>query len=128
MGADAPKAAGHAAHWDYEGAGAPEKWGQLQSDFRVCDLGMQQSPIDLRAATPASLGTIEPAFVEMPLRIVHNGHTIQVNCPPGSASQIAGERYELVQFHFHHPSEHILDGTRFELECHFVHQIGRAHV
>ncbi len=112
----------HAPHWDYKGDGAPERWGQLQSDFRVCDLGMQQSPVDLHDAVPAGLGGIDPAFAETPLKILNNGHTIQVNCAPGSASRIAGERYDLAQFHFHHPSEHILDGTRFELECHFVHR------
>lgn len=112
----------HARHWDYEGAGAPDKWGQLQADFRACDLGLQQSPIDLRDARPASMESIDLTFVEMPLRVLNNGHTIQVNCTPGSGMRIGAERYELVQFHFHHPSEHLLDGTRFELECHFVHR------
>lgn len=109
-------------HWSYSGEGAPERWGHLQSDFRVCDLGMEQSPVDLRGTTPAQLGGVEPEFRPMPLKIVHNGHTIQVNCPPGSFSTIDGQRYELVQFHFHHPSEHLLEGRRFEIELHFVHR------
>lgn len=112
----------HAPHWDYEGPGAPDKWGQLQADFRACDLGLQQSPIDLRSAQAARLDSIDITFVDMPLRVVNNGHTIQVNCVPGSGMRIGADRYELVQFHFHHPSEHLLDGTRFELECHFVHR------
>ena len=32
-----------------------------------------------------------------------------------------GTRFELEQFHFHHPSEHTLDGAHYPLEVHFVH-------
>ncbi|MBY0430110.1 MAG: carbonic anhydrase family protein, partial [Rhodospirillales bacterium] len=32
------------------------------------------------------------------------------------------ELYKLVQFHFHHPSEHLLSGKRFKMEAHFVHK------
>ena len=34
-------------HWSYEGEEGPEQWGELSPAFRVCDLGVQQSPIDL---------------------------------------------------------------------------------
>ena len=58
------------------------------------------------------------------LRIVNNGHTIQVNADPGSSCTIGGVKYDLLQFHFHHPSEHLLAGKPFDLECHFVHKSG----
>ncbi|MDA0262244.1 MAG: carbonic anhydrase [Proteobacteria bacterium] len=113
----------HAApHWGYEGEGAPDRWGSLQPNFKVCDLGLEQSPIDLNGAITADVGGVDTRFAEMRLRILNNGHTIQVNCDAGSYSNIRGERYELAQFHFHHPSEHLLSGKNFELECHFVHR------
>ena len=111
-----------APHWDYTGAAAPERWGNLSPDFRVCSLGMEQTPVDLTGAIRAEAGAVEPNFQPMPLRIVNNGHTIQVNCPPGSTTKINGATYDLAQFHFHHPSEHLLNGSRFDLECHFVHR------
>lgn len=123
--ADKPKAPGadaHAPHWSYEGNGGPQNWGQLQADFRVCDLGLEQTPIDLKAATRAEVGLVEPNFREIPLTILNNGHTIQVNCATGCNTVINGMRYELLQFHFHHPSEHLLSGKRFDLELHFVHR------
>ncbi|MGQ0664959.1 MAG: carbonic anhydrase [Pseudomonadota bacterium] len=123
-GAPAGGGAAHHPHWGYEGAGAPEHWGSLEPQFKVCELGMEQTPIDLAGAIRAELGGVEVAFGDMPLRIVNNGHTIQVNCAPGSAARINGTRYELLQFHFHHPSEHLLSGKSFELECHFVHRSG----
>jgi carbonic anhydrase len=36
--------------------------------------------------------------------------------------QVAGVSYKLLQFHFNHPSEHAVDGSRFDMEAHFVNQ------
>ena len=36
IASDAPVNGGAAAHWSYEGVGNPEKWGELQSDFKMC--------------------------------------------------------------------------------------------
>jgi carbonic anhydrase len=108
--------------WTYSGNGGPEEWGRLSPEFRACDLGRQQSPVDLTRAIAGEPSVPEVAFQPIPLRILNNGHTIQVNAAPGSWSRIGGERFELLQFHFHHPSEHTLDGRRVDLEVHFVHR------
>jgi carbonic anhydrase len=113
---------GDAPHWSYEGEAGPENWGQLSADFRVCELGFEQTPIDLKNAVSAQLLGVEPEFQSMPLKIVNTGHTIQVNCEPGSRTRIDGRQFELLQFHFHHPSEHLLSGRAFDLELHFVHR------
>lgn len=34
---------------------------------------------------------------------------------------VGPKKYNLVQFHFHTPSEHALDGKRYPVEVHFVH-------
>jgi carbonic anhydrase len=36
--------------------------------------------------------------------------------------EIGGKRYELLQFHFHRPSEERIDGRQFELSVHLVHK------
>ncbi|QEX24596.1 carbonate dehydratase [Hypericibacter adhaerens] len=113
---------GEAAHWSYEGEAGPQNWGELSADFKVCELGFEQTPIDLKNAISAQLAGVEPDFRPMPLKILNNGHTIQVNCDPGSRSRIDGRSFELLQFHFHHPSEHLLAGRAFDLELHFVHR------
>jgi len=123
--AGADKAAGHgggAPHWGYVGAGGPDNWGTLSADFKVCDLGLEQTPIDLASTVRAELAGVESMFQDSALTVVNNGHTIQANCAAGNYSLIGGERFELLQFHFHHPSEHKLAGQAFPLECHFVHR------
>ena len=54
--------------------------------------------------------------------VQHNGHTIQVDYPLGNYIELEGERYDLVQFHFHAPSEHKVAGIPYDFELHFVHK------
>jgi carbonic anhydrase len=123
IASDAPgHGAAAAAHWSYDGDGNPEKWGDLQSDFKMCQLGLEQTPIDLSNGIKGDVGSVDYDYKPLPLRIVNNGHTIQLKADPGSACVIGGLRYELLQFHLHHPSEHLLAGKGFDLECHFVHK------
>jgi carbonic anhydrase len=112
----------HGAHWGYDGKAGPEHWGDLEAEFKSCALGTQQSPIDIVDAIPAEIGSIELSWRAVPLRIVNNGHTIQVNCEAGCTSRIAGTDYALLQFHFHHPSEHLVSGQGLPMEAHFVHK------
>ncbi|WP_426537656.1 carbonic anhydrase family protein [Bradyrhizobium sp. McL0615] len=45
----------------------------------------------------------------------------QLNAPKGDNLRLRDRSFELTQFHFHHPSEHLVDGKRFGMEAHFVH-------
>lgn len=121
-------APGATTHWGYQGNTGPEHWGELQPDFKVCQLGIEQAPVDLAGGMTGDPGAIALDYKPLPLRIVNNGHTIQVNADAGSGCAIAGTRYELLQFHFHHPSEHLLSGRPFDLECHFVHRSGAGNI
>ncbi len=112
----------HPAHWTYGGEGGPEHWGELSPDNQLCAVGRQQSPIDLSGAMSA--GIPAPAAHWIPTQgamVVNNGHTIQVDVPEGGNVTLDGKDYTLKQFHFHHPSEHTIDGKQFPLEAHFVH-------
>jgi len=119
-------AGGHAtAHWSYGGADGPEHWGDLSADFVACSAGRMQSPIDIAsAATGLAVGApaYEIAYQDVPLSILHNGHTVQLNYAPGSSMSIEDQQYDLLQFHFHAPSEHTVDGKAFPMEAHFVHK------
>lgn len=108
--------------WEYEGAEGPEFWGELAEEFSVCSAGAQQSPIDLKGPVDADFSALELDYQSSPLAIVNNGHTIQVNYAPGSTLTLDGQTYELLQFHFHDPSEHTVDGSAYPMEAHLVHK------
>jgi carbonic anhydrase len=123
-GAHPPEQAAHPAghHWGYEGAEGPQAWGTLEHDYAACAEGKHQSPVDIHAPQPADLPALAFDYQPSPLKIVDNGHTIQVNFAPGSRVTVGGATYALVQMHFHHPGENTLDERAFPMEAHLVHK------
>jgi carbonic anhydrase len=125
LAADAPPTpAEHVHHWSYQGGTGPAKWGKLEEDYQVCGLGHTQSPIDIQdaVAKKADLAPIAFDYKPSPLKLIDNGHTVQVTYAPGSSITAQGKRYELVQFHFHHPSEEKVNGKRADMVAHLVHK------
>jgi carbonic anhydrase len=108
-------------HWGYEGEGGPEHWGELSEEYELCETGVEQSPIDLSGETEQDLANIQFSYEPSAINILNNGHTIQVNYDEGSSIEVNGTRYQLLQFHFHAPSEHTEDGESFPAELHLVH-------
>ena len=108
-------------HWSYDGATGPEKWGGLDAEDAVCSAGGQQSPIDISAPINARQPPLRMNWSKRPDTIVNNGHTIELEFAEGNTLQMGDRRYALKQFHFHHPSEHLIEGKRFAMEAHFVH-------
>jgi carbonic anhydrase len=111
-----------ASHWGYVGEGSPDQWGNLSNDYRICSSGADQSPIDLHAPIRAELENLEISYQPSPLKILNNGHTVQINYAPGSTLRLDGQGYDLLQFHFHTPSEHTLEQHQFDMELHLVHK------
>jgi carbonic anhydrase len=115
------RAEGAAPHWTYEGHGGADEWGALDSRFKACAVGAEQSPIDLKKATKADVGALKIDWESEANKVVNNVHTIQCNVAKASTATLDGETYTLKQYHFHTPSEHALDGARTDMEVHFVH-------
>ena len=122
----------HAAHWGYEADNGPDAWGSMSSEWALCTEGREQSPIDLTGATMIKLPAVDihtPSEQEVEvlnqvgvINELDNGHTIQINAKTSEKLTVGDKSYALVQFHFHAPSEHTVDGERFPMEMHFVHQ------
>lgn len=111
-----------APHWGYGGAGNPTQWGSISKDFAACELGRDQSPINLENAIASKPANISFDYKPSPLSVVNNGHTIQVNYAEGSTVTIDGQKYALLQFHFHTPSEHAVNAKASAMELHLVHR------
>jgi carbonic anhydrase len=110
---------GHDVHWGYEGDNGPEHWG---ANFPICGKGKKQSPLNIVGPFEKGKDTIAVAYKEGQLKMINNGHTIQVNVEPGSKLTINKEEYDLLQFHFHRPSEEQIDGKNSAMVAHFVHK------
>lgn len=111
-----------ATHWGYSGHEGPSHWGELSHDYEACQSGKKQSPINITGAQTANLAKIEFHYQPGALDVVNNGHTIQVNVPAGSYIVADGKKYKLLQFHFHSPSEHEINGKHADMVAHLVHQ------
>ena len=91
----------------------------------------RQSPIDIspfRVTYREQLA--RPAFDypdSIDVTLVNTGSpdefaTVRADIPPGAAGlSLAGRDWDLVQFHWHTPSEHTVDGRHRALEMHLVH-------
>ena len=84
-----------------------------------------QSPINIEAENYLKATSADIKFNythEQLFEVKHSGHTI--SCTPSSQNYIIvdEQRYNLVEFHFHVPSEHQVNGQSFSGEIHFVHK------
>ena len=91
-----------------------------------------QSPIDFITKDLIPLHKDEmrkvPFKIKYPSKIdgchiINNGYTVQVNIPSDVSCEmhLKGDVFKLVQFHFHCPSEHTIDGRSYHMEMHLVH-------
>ncbi len=108
------------SHWGYEGHEGPAHWAKLSADNFACS-GKNQSPINLTGFVEADLSPIQFNYLQGGNEIVNNGHTVQVNYQAGSSISVDGQTFNLLQFHFHAPSENHINGHSYPLEAHLVH-------
>lgn len=121
-----------APDFSYGGYKNPTNWDELSPNWAACGSGTQQSPIDIKSSLLGGIGSIlTPANIQFNYQsltnftVQNNGHTIQVNYPYPSGTStmtVDGTTYQLVQFHLHTHSEHLINGEAAALELHLVHQ------
>lgn len=106
--------------WTYQ-----DPWGG------ACKEGSLQSPIrlDERNATETEDGRYDLDISGVPeqvgnVTVINNFHgSPQIILPQGSCKvTFGGEQFDLIQIHFHSPSEHLLNNKRFPMEAHLVHR------
>src|SRR5690606_8849805 len=108
--------------WDYGLDRGPERWAGINPEFATCATGKAQSPIDISGEMEASATPISFDYNRGEASVINNGHTIQVNVAQGSQLSFGKDNYDLLQFHFHTPSETTFEGLHYPLEAHFVHR------
>ena len=122
-------AAAQQKDWSYEGKQGPMNWAHLDSSWRACGDGKQQSPIDIKGARLSpDAKPIEFHYISSSMILVNTGHTVEVQPKPGSYIIADGTRYELVEFHFHHPGEETVNGKLSDMSVQFVHKSADGRV
>jgi len=120
--------AASAQEFGYHDPIGPDDWCGLSTDYAACcGAGGQQSPVDIVADAVQFEKKLPPLRLKQAgvttLDVVNNGHTVQANVPTGAGTlTLSGTQYNLLQFHFHTPSEHAVDGEHAALEMHMVHK------
>lgn len=126
--AAAAPARGHAAGngpalpWTYDGSTGPSAWGALKPEYALCAQGQRQSPIDLQGGLPVDLEPVRFDYRASRFGVVDTGRTLQVNVAAGNTIELGGRKFELKRVQFHHPAEHRIDGRRFAMSAHLVHE------
>jgi len=112
----------------YSGASGPLHWGGINDHWSACAAGRNQSPVNLAQAVEAELAPVQLNYTTFGADVINTTHSIQVNYRPGSTLRADGRAFTLLQFHFHSPSEHHLDGHDTPLEAHLVHQDAQGNL
>ncbi|KAJ9698068.1 hypothetical protein PVL29_007261 [Vitis rotundifolia] len=104
----------------------PDKWGEIHEEWSTCKHGNMQSPIDLlneRVQVVSHLGRLQRSYKPSQAILKNRGHDMKLSWEGDAGSiQINGTKYELKQCHWHSPSEHTVNGKRFDLEIHMLHE------
>ena len=118
-------------HWTHE---EQSDWGKIEDPtqaevplmfpYAVCSIGNHQSPVDLAADSQTEkLNNLKIKYYPDEPVFYNTGHAVQVNTSLDYKGRlkVGKEVYPLIQFHFHEPSEHVVNQEVFPAELHFVH-------
>lgn len=107
--------------WSYTGNTGPEYWSSIKKEYACCN-GKFQSPVDIKASFyDPVMPDLQLNFSDnRELKLLNTGNTLQFNCDVGCGIKYGNTEYELIQFHFHCPSEHHVNGKSYAMEIHFV--------
>lgn len=120
--------------WNHDPASSmgPDHWGSLAFPFATCgagnptfvEVGRKQTPVDIviEETVAAALPEIAFHYRDTHFNVENTGHVVEVPYAPGSAIRVGHDTYELLQFHFHAPSEHTINGHFAAAELHLVHR------
>lgn len=85
----------------------------------ICQM---QSPINIvPSSTVGAPHTIKAHYRTAKETIFNTGHTVKATLEGDNTIMFDGTTYHLDQFHFHTPSEHLINGEPFAAEVHLVH-------
>lgn len=109
--------------WTFGDGVTDERWSLISTDYALCDAGLNQSPIDLGSPNARADIDLHTMFGPANGTMALGQEKVQVDFASGQGLGMhSGQMmFNLLQVHFHTPSEHAIDGMRYPLVAHFVH-------
>lgn len=91
----------------------------------AADHGNRQSPVNIVSSDSKHAAIHKVIFNYHPSTktVLNLGHTVQVKYDEGNTLRYEDRLYDFKQFHFHTPSEHLIDGITYPMELHMVHTL-----
>jgi carbonic anhydrase len=127
--ADVQAEEGAAHHWTYSGETGPEHWASEDPAFATCGAGKHQSPINIGKTVVKDLPPLKFDYKDMALKVTDTGHSFQVNAPSGGGGfDVGNDHYDLVQVHFHEPSEELVHDKQYSMVAHIVHKNAKGEL
>ncbi|KAG5335575.1 Carbonic anhydrase [Termitomyces sp. T112] len=122
--AAAGRSTASSTHFSYTGIDGPLGWTKGDDVNPKCSTGTNQSPINIDSTICVTKSHVKLSIPNARLNFTNNGHTLFV--ATGGSLSIGAENYQLVQFHFHTPAEHLINDEFFPLEMHLVFKAAGA--
>ena len=114
--------------WTYKGDTGPRTWSELSKEYAQCKVGTKQSPVNLTQPFADMAGTLLLNYGKTPVEGRRLNEKVRVDIEPGHYVVYNNERYNLLQFHTHAPSEHTIDGKQYPAVMHFVHKNAKGEL
>jgi carbonic anhydrase len=95
----------------------------LNYPYSTCGVGDSQAPVNITgAAVTLKQNSVTARYPNGTPTFYNTGYAVQVNAEDGYMGHVSigNDQYPLVQFHFHAPSEHTINGASYDAELHFV--------
>lgn len=116
------------AEFDYsDGPLGPANWGDLRPEWRLCSIGMEQSPVAINEADICHEQNVHRLTLNYKnsssARLQLSDHDVKLEWLQDRDSVYwDGEEYKVINLHWHTPAEHSINGVSFALEAHIVHE------
>ncbi len=118
-----------AAHWGYDKHNGPNMWASLDSSYKLCGSGIEQSPINIKdSITKNTNNKLSLWYGTNSTSIVNNGHSIEVKFDNAGGVVYKNTQYNLIQLHFHTPSENMINDKKYPMEMHLVHSDSKGNL